>query len=215
MGANPGLFVYTGIVQCMSQPSEAILTSSTATDAELIAACRNGDEAAWETLVQRYQRLVYAIPRRSGMDDDQVTEVFQRTFVKLVEHLDRIAQPERLAAWLTTTAKRETWRYSKRERATVGLPGLGEDEDDEIELPDHAPLPGETLIQLQQQHAIRTALAALDERCRRLLALLYYREDTPAYTDIANQLGTSEGSIGPTRARCLEKMRKLLKNFEL
>jgi RNA polymerase sigma factor (sigma-70 family) len=188
----------------MAEPTED------APDAELIAACRTGDEAAWKALVQRYQRLVYAIPRRSGMDDEQVAEVFQRTFVKLVENLDRITQPDRLAAWLTTTAKRETWRYSQRERATVGLPGLGDDDDDQIELPDDAPLPGEDLIVLEQQHAIRVALAALDERCRTLLTLLYYRADPPAYAEIAAQLGTSEGSIGPTRARCLDKLRKLL-----
>lgn len=187
-----------------------IPTITNRSDAELIVACRKGDDDAWQALIQRYQRLVYAIPRRSGMDDEQAAEIFQRTFVKLVEHLDRIAQPDRLAAWLVTTAKRETWRYSQRERTTVDLPGLGENEDDAIELPDTGPLPGDTLIQLQQQHAVRTALAALDERCRKLLALLYYRDEPPAYSEIAQQLGTSEGSIGPTRARCLEKLRRLL-----
>lgn len=182
---------------------------STASDAELIAACRAGEQTAWEALVQRYQRLVFAIPRRSGMDEDQAAEVFQRTFVKLVDNLDRIAQPDRLAAWLTTTAKRETWRFSRRERESVGLPGMGDD-DEQIELPDDSPLPGEDLIALERQHTVRAALATLDERCRTLLTLLYYRPEPPAYTEIARQLGTSEGSIGPTRARCLQKLRKAL-----
>ncbi len=184
---------------------------NTASDAELIAACRDGDEAAWETLVQRYQRLVYAIPRRSGMAEEQAAEVFQRTFVRLVESLERISQPDRLSAWLITTAKRETWRLSQRERATITLSSLSEEDEEEFDLPDKESAPlDEDLVALERQHAIRTALASLDERCRTLLTLLYYRETPPSYADIARQLGTSEGSIGPTRARCLEKLRKLL-----
>jgi RNA polymerase sigma factor (sigma-70 family) len=187
---------------------------SNQSDADLVAACRRGDEAAWETLVQRYQRLVYAIPRRSGMDDDQVAEVFQRTFVKVVENLDRISQPERLSAWLITTAKRETWRYGRQMRASISLSGqeseVNDGADSEIDLPDEGPLPGDDLIELEQQHEIRTALTKLDPRCQTLLTLLYYRAEPPAYAVIARELGTSEGSIGPTRARCLEKLKKIL-----
>lgn len=183
-------------------------TTTSAGDAELLAACRTGDENAWEILVQRYQRLVYSIPRRSGMDDDQAGEVFQRTFVKLLENLERIAQPDRLPAWLITTAKRETWRFGRRERETVPLVLQGDAGEEPLELPDESPLPGEDLMALEQQQAIRAALAALDERCRTLLALLYFRAEPPAYAEIAQQLGVSEGSIGPTRARCLDKLRK-------
>jgi RNA polymerase sigma factor (sigma-70 family) len=189
--------------------------TTSASDAELLAACRAGDEAAWEALVQRYQRLVYAVPRRSGLDEDQAGEIFQRTFVKVLENLDRIAQPDRLPAWLITTAKRETWRFSRRERETVPLFMQGEDDDEPVDLPDESPMPGDELIALEQQHLIRTALAALDERCRTLLTLLYYRAEPPAYAEIARQLGVSEGSIGPTRARCLDKLRKQAMKFDL
>lgn len=180
------------------------------TDADLVLACRRGDEAAWELLVQRYKRLVYAIPRRAGLSDEAVADVFQRTFVALVEHLDTLQQPERLSAWLATTARRESWRLSRSERMPIVALPTAADTQEDTELVDSAPLPDEQLLWLEQQHEVRTALATLDERCRTLLTLLFYREDPPSYTEIAEALGTSAGSIGPTRARCLEKLRARL-----
>ena len=87
-----------------------------ASDTHLLLACRRGDESAWEALVNRYQRLVYAIPRRAGLDEDHAAEVFQDVFAILVEKLDEIEQPERLQAWLVTTAKRRTWRVVLKAR---------------------------------------------------------------------------------------------------
>lgn len=84
----------------------------------LIQGCRRGDGAAWETLIARYQRLVYSIPRRAGLDEDRSADVFQRVFEKLVEHIDRIEQPARIGGWLAITARREMWRLSQRESAT-------------------------------------------------------------------------------------------------
>lgn len=180
-----------------------------ASDSDLIAECRAGNELAWSVLVQRYQRLIYAIPRRSGLDESDAGEIFQRTFTKLVEHLDRITQTDRLAAWLVTTAKRETWRYSKLARRTEPL-SSGDENEEPTDLIDEGPLPGEVLAELEQQHTIRRALSELDERCRRLLTLLYYSQEVPPYAVIAETLGMSEGGIGPTRARCLQKLRKNL-----
>ena len=181
-------------------------------DAELLRDCRRGQETAWEILVKRYQRLIYAIPRRAGLDEDQAAEIFQDVFATLFEKLDTIEQPERLQAWLVTTAKRKTWRFiSRRQVQPVSLYDDQDGLDQTLaQLPDHAPLPDAALQQLEDQHRVRTALSALDERCRKLLTLLFYTPETPPYADIAQALGTSEGSIGPTRARCLQKMLKLL-----
>ena len=177
------------------------------TDEQLLLACRRGDEGAWEALVKRYQRLIYAVPRRAGLDEDAAAEIFQDVFATLVESLDSIEQPSRLQAWLVTTAKRKTWRAVTRARAA--RPFAEEEEGGEGEvggLADESPLPDEALAQLEEQHLVRTALGGLDERCRTLLQMLFYRAEPPPYSEIAAALGTSEGSIGPTRARCLKKL---------
>jgi len=182
------------------------------TDQHLISACRRGDQTAWETLVNRYQRLIYTIPRRAGLDEDQAADVFQEVFTTLFEKLEVIEQPDRLQAWLVTTARRKTWRIVAEARTNRRRTVDDSDVDDElIQIPDDSPLPEQVLMQLEEQHGVRMALAQLDERCRKLISLLFYTNEPPAYSAVAAALGTSEGSIGPTRARCLEKLLKKLK----
>jgi RNA polymerase sigma factor (sigma-70 family) len=181
-------------------------------DEALVLACRRGDAAAWEALVERYQRLIYALARHAGLGEEAASDLFQRVFMLLFEALDKIEQPALVGAWLTTTTRHEAWRLSRRERAARSIFGY------EIEqvpvVTDDALLPEQLVLRLEEQHKVRTALAALDERCRRLLMLLFYRADTPAYAEIAATLGMSEGSIGPTRARCLEKLRQRLEQID-
>lgn len=179
-----------------------------ATDKELVMSCRQGSESAWQALVDRYQRLVYAVPRRAGLNEDQAGEVFQEVFVTLFEKVNEINDPDRLHAWLVTTARRKTWRLLSKERSRQSMPA-GED-DEALVVVDDSPLPDEILVRLEEQHRIRTALAGLDERCQQLLTMLYYQTETPPYSEIAAILGVPEGSIGPTRARCLKKLLKLL-----
>jgi len=181
-------------------------------DKQLLEACRRGEETAWEELVHRYQRLIYAIPRRAGLDEDQAADVFQDVFATLVRKLNEIEDPDRLHAWIVTTARRKTWRTILKEKA---LPQPIENDNDGIgdnvaSIPDNNALPDETLLRLEEQHRVRTAVSRLDERCRKLLQMLFYEAEPPSYAEIAVELGTSEGSIGPTRARCLEKMLRLL-----
>lgn len=180
-------------------------------DRDLVLACRRGDETAWEALVGRYQRLIYTIPRRAGLNEDLSSDVFQEVFATLFEKLDGLEQPERLKAWLVTTAKRKTWRLISRENRSGKFDEADEEEDAELNsLPDNAPLPDEVLIQLEEQHQVRRAVASLDERCHKLLTLLFYQPEPPPYSEIAAQIGATEGSIGPTRARCLQKLLRLL-----
>ena len=183
------------------------------TDHDLLLACRRGDETAWEVLIHRYQRLIYSIPRRSGLDEDESAEVFQEVFTTLFKKLDRIEEPDRLHAWLVTTARRKTWRFiasRKRFRQSPATENQSEAEEHLSTIPDNAPLPDEELLKLEEQHRVRTALASLDERCGKLLTMLFYEGEPRSYAEIAAALGTAEGSIGPTRARCLEKMLRLL-----
>ena len=179
-------------------------------DKDLLLACRRGDERAWEALVARYQRLIYTVPRRAGLDEDAAAEVFQEVFTTLLEKLDEIEQPDRLQAWLVTTARRKTWRAINRARR-FGTDVDEEGEDAELKgLADGAPLADEVILQLEEQHRVRGALLKLDERCQKLLRMLFYEEETRPYAEIAAQLGVPEGSIGPTRARCLQKLLRQL-----
>lgn len=175
----------------------------------LVLACRRGDERAWEQLVERYQRLVWSIPRRAGLNDEQAADIFQQVFVALVEQLQLLRDPERIGAWLATTTRRATWRQVARTRNIQLLDQVTDDETTP-QLPSADPLPDEVVLQLEMQHRVRLGVQALDERCRTLLELLFYHHEPPPYTEIAGTLGIHVGSIGPTRARCLEKLRRLL-----
>lgn len=181
-----------------------------ASDEELLLACRRNDQAAWEALIARYQRLIYTIPRRAGLDPQQAADVFQHVFATLVEHLHRIEHPDRIGPWLVITARRETWRVS-RGRIPAWTPIAGEDDADApMELVDLEPFPDEVALRQERRLQVRQALETLGDPCRTLLLLLFFRPEPPPYAQIAMALGTTEGSIGPTRARCLQKLGRLL-----
>lgn len=187
------------------------MTADSDTDAALVERCRAGDAAAWAALVRRYQRLVRTIGIRAGLDEHAAADVFQTVFSRLVQHLPRIEQPERLQAWIVTTAKREALLARQRARRTVSLTREGDDEEGPaFDVADDAPLAEERLSELQQLHRLRLALDGLDARCRDLLLLLFGEEDRAGYDDIGRRLGMPIGSIGPTRARCLAKLRRLV-----
>lgn len=180
-------------------------------DLELVLACRRGDQLAWEKLIRRYQRLIYAIPLRAGLDEDLAADIFQDVFTTLFQKLNDIEDPERLQAWLVTTARRKTSRQISQ--APAGLRSASKADlpvNEFLAIHDEAPLPDEQLLILEEQHRIRMAVLSLDERCRNLLQRLFYSADPPSYAEIAATLGIPEGSIGPTRARCLDKLLRIL-----
>ena len=177
-------------------------------DPQLVLACRRGDQLAWEKLIRRYQRLIYAIPLRAGLDEDQAAEIFQDVFTTFFQKLNDIEEPEKLQAWLVTTARRKTWRtITKAHHPEV-------EANEAVAVRDETPLPDEQLQQLEEQHRVRTAVSMLDERCQQLVQLLFYRTEPPSYAEIAASLGVPEGSIGPTRARCLAKLLRILKKLD-
>jgi RNA polymerase sigma factor (sigma-70 family) len=178
-------------------------------DTVLVERCRAGDAGAWEALVHRYQRLVFSIPRRAGLDEESASDVFQHVFATLVAHIEKLEDPERIGAWLVTTTRRETWRVCRRSSLSRASTRSVDDEAAE-EVPDGEPLPEEQLLRLEQQHAVLRAVESLDERCCVLLRLLFLQTTQPSYGEIAAALHTSEGSIGPMRARCLQKLRRIV-----
>ncbi len=177
-------------------------------DEELVAGCQQGDEEAWSLLAARYQRLLYAIPRRAGLDEDAAADILQQTFLKLLENLQKIQQPAQIHAWLVTTARRETLHFLRQRKKApqVSLDAGEGDESKEKEFPAAEMLADEVLLEMERQHRVRMAVTNLDERCRNLVTLLFYQKAQIRYSEVARILGISEGSIGPTRARCLQKL---------
>lgn len=160
-------------------------------------------------LVARFERLVYSVPRRAGLGQEEAADVFQEVFATLVRHVDRLEEPDRIAAWLVTTARRETWKVGRRvsrDRTQESLDA----EDGVIVVADRTAPTDEVMVAIEEQALLRRTVGSLDERCRDLLLLLFYEDAAPSYGEIASRLGTREGSIGPTRARCLQKLRRLL-----
>jgi RNA polymerase sigma factor (sigma-70 family) len=179
----------------------------------LVLRCRAGDAQAWSALVRRYQRLVYAVARRAGCDEHASADVFQTVFARLFEHLPRIRQPETLQAWIVTTTKREALRERHRTGRTVSMTRHDGDLEAALEdtLADDSPLAEAALESLQQLDLVRDAIDRLDTRCRDLLLLLFSDEDERLpYEEVSRRLDIPVGSIGPTRARCLGKLRQLV-----
>ncbi len=181
-------------------------------DADLAARCQRGDAGAWRKLVQRYQRLVYAVGRRAGLDEHASADVFQTVFARLVEHLPRLRETDKLQAWIVTTAKREVLGHWRRGQRTVSMSSDGDDgSDSALDVADESPIAEAALDELQQVELVRRGLDRLDPRCRELL-LLVFRDDDEAlpYDEVGRRLNMPTGSVGPTRARCLGKLRALV-----
>ena len=171
-------------------------------DGSLVRACRRGDSAAWETLIRRYQRLIYSVPVAYRIPAEHADEVFQRVAVKLFEKLDQLKRAESLPAWLMTTTRRECQAFVASQRRWVT----------EEQAPDPAEEPPDVaraLDAVRSEHVLALALERLDETCRRLLGALYLEDSSPSYQQISERLGRPVGSLGPTRTRCLNKLRKL------
>ena len=174
----------------------------------IVAHARAGSGAAWEKLIGRFGGLVASIARRCRLNDADVAEVCQTTWLRLVENLDRIEQPERIGAWLATTSRRESLRIATR-RAVVSLA------DAIYLLPDDNLDPLDSgLLRDEQLAMIAMATERLAPHCQRLLGLLMGDDDLP-YKQIAELLSMPVGSIGPTRGRCLEHLRQILAETEV
>lgn len=167
----------------------------------LIRSALDGDEAAWNAIVDRFDGLVWATTRGYRLSSADAADATQTTWLRLVEHLDRIQDPERLGAWLATTARHECLRLIR-----IGGRELPSDEAGVFDVPVED-APDRRLLARERDRALQRALAKIGERCQTLLRLLASVEP-PSYEEIGAALGMPVGAIGPTRARCLEKLRR-------
>jgi RNA polymerase sigma factor (sigma-70 family) len=167
---------------------------------ELLSRASAGDQSAWNAIVDRFSSLVWATARAHRLSREDASDVAQTTWLRLVEHLDRIREPERLGAWLATTARHESLRVIRR-----GAREQPSDEADLFEAPADETL-DRLLIDPERDGLLWRAFARLSARCKSLLRLLMADEE-PSYEEVSAALGMPVGAIGPTRGRCLEKLR--------
>ncbi|HET8613934.1 MAG TPA: sigma-70 family RNA polymerase sigma factor [Actinomycetales bacterium] len=173
--------------------------------AALVAEAAAGSQQAWDGIVARYNRLVWAVARSFRLTEPDAADVVQTTWLRLVEHLDGLQQPERVGAWLGTTARREALRLAKVRGQAVQRSS----DADLVLLPDAAPSIEESLLTRERDAQLYRAVLQLNDRCQRLLRVLS-ASPPPRYETVSEALGLPVGSIGPTRGRCLDKLRKVL-----
>jgi RNA polymerase sigma factor (sigma-70 family) len=173
--------------------------------ARLVRCAAEGDRWAWERLVDQYSRLIWAITRDFKLAESDAADVAQVTWLRLLEHIDRLKSPDRVGSWLAATARNECLRsLGARKKVVLG-------HDDVVLEGSAAPEPDidEGLLAAERAQMVREALSCLPSRWQQLLELLM--ADPPvSYAEISDQLGLPVGSIGPTRNRCLAKLRELL-----
>lgn len=197
--------------------SDETATTESVTDldtAALVESCLAGNGDAWEELLNRYQRLIYSIPIQAGMSRADAAEVFQAVSIRLLRKLSTLRDQQGLAKWIVTTTTRECWRLSRRNRRDKTT-AAGNEPDGSYDLSDIAaalPLPDKQQMMLEEQQIVREAVSRLPDKCRELITLLFLRADEPSYQEIARTMNMPAASVGPTRARCLEKLRKLLED---
>jgi len=182
-----------------------------AEDARLVERCLAGDTRAWAALVRRHERLVYAVGRSYRLSDEDLADVFQEVFSALVRGLPKLREPRTLVRWLSSTTQRiaRAIALKRRREAALAAPI-----DAEPALQADLPAAGEELEQLEEQALVRLALGTLPERCRNLLGALYFEDPTPSYETISRRLGLPIGSLGPTRARCFERLRSAYESLQ-
>jgi RNA polymerase sigma factor (sigma-70 family) len=171
---------------------------------EAVTAAADGDPRAWAALTLRFGGMVMAIARSCRLNEADVAEVHQVTWLRMVENIDRIEKPERVGAWLATTAKRESLRIARsKNRVAYDHQALLDRPDADAKEPDDGPIISE------QVQTVRKAFELLPPHCRRLLSVLA-ADGPPSYKEVSSLLSMPIGSIGPTRGRCLEHLRRIM-----
>jgi RNA polymerase sigma factor (sigma-70 family) len=166
---------------------------------------KSGSSEAWASLVRTLAPVVYSVARRWGLEESDAEDVSQQTWLALYAGRDKIEDPVALPAWLVRVANRKAQRLARnRTRDKELQPGIS------VESP---PLPDEGLLTLERQAFLRMAVTRLDSRCRQLVEELFLTHPPKSYQQIARNLGLKPNSLGPIRARCLERLRRIFEDF--
>jgi RNA polymerase sigma factor (sigma-70 family) len=175
------------------------------TDERLVKDCLAGSEEAWSLLIEKYKALIYSIPVKYRLPPHEAADVFQSTCVELLRRLPDLREPKALPKWLMQVAHHQCYRWKQQQLRVVSRDG-------DANLPEpETPAIAESLVQqTQEEQMLREAMAVLSPQCRRLVDLLFFETPARPYAEVAAELGLAVGSIGFTRQKCMDRLRKRL-----
>lgn len=181
------------------------------TDTRLVKECLAGNEDAWSALVDKYKALIFSIPIKYQMPQQEAADVFQAVCMELLASLPDLREPKALPAWLIQVTHHQCFRWKRQQQRVVSS-------DSETGIPEaEIPAMAESLIrQTQEEQILRESILSLAPQCQKLVAALFFESPARPYAEIAAELGLAVGSIGFTRQKCIERLRKSLqkKGFE-
>lgn len=174
-------------------------------DTRLVKQCLSGSEEAWSLLIEKYKALIYSIPVKYGLPPHEAAEVFQATCVELLMRLPDLRAPRALPKWLMQVAHHQCYRWKQQQHRLVSRDG-------DTDLPEPAtPAIAESVVQqTQEEQLLREAMASLAAQCKRLVELLFFEIPPRPYAEVAAELGLALGSIGFTRQKCMDRLRRNL-----
>ena len=176
-------------------------------DRRLVRACLDGDDRAWEALVERYQGLVYSLALRKGLAAEDAADLFQAVWVQAYLKLSSLRDLGSIRSWLISVTVNACYHSNRRRRQLA----LRETSDlTPADLTSHPPTQPVNLAEAEAQLEVQRAIASLPPRCQELIRLLFYTQPPVPYREVAERLGLAVGSIGFIRGRCLEKLQRLL-----
>ena len=183
-------------------------SAGTWSDPQLVKKCLSGNEEAWSLLIEKYKALIYSIPIKYGLPPHEAAEVFQATCVELLLRLPELRKPRALPKWLIRVAHHQSWKWKRQNQRIVSR-------DSQPDLPEpETPAVAETLVQqAYEEQILREAMATLSRKCHRLIELLFFETPARPYSDVAQELGLAVGSIGFTRQKCIERLRRKLQDL--
>lgn len=182
--------------------------SDRTSDARLVRECLNGSEAAWAALVEKYKRLIYAIPYKYNAGAEDAADIFQAVCLELFSELPKLRKTDSLRSWLITVTTHKCIHWKRKQ-----LPiGGGVDSNNIEELAGAVPHP-QILEEAAREQMLRDAMARLSPRCREIIRMLFYEQPPVPYEEVAHRLGLATGSIGFIRGRCLKRLERTLEEM--
>jgi RNA polymerase sigma factor (sigma-70 family) len=174
-------------------------------DERLVKECLAGNEEAWSLLIEKYKALIFSVPVKYGLPQHEAAEVFQATCVELLQRLPELRKPRALPKWLALVAHHQCYRWKQQQQRLVSR-----DAGPDLPVPETPAVAENLLQQTEEEQMLREALGGLSPQCRRLMEMLFFEHPPRSYSEAAAALGLGLGSIGFTRQKCLQRLRRRL-----